>query len=395
MRRNVRLPIAQGAILTLSICATMLWVLAGCQMPSSDAHGLKEGTQLAETVQPAVRFMHLTGWGGGKPEEIVPLAADTGFDEIIVWSQDPKYLRTLIDVGREHGVAIYASLYLNDVSDWKRRHPDTPAPLQVMNDEENRAVERLQKDTTPDKSQYQFGGEPVQPHEVLNEDLLCFHHEEVAEFFRGQIRELATVEGLRGIAFDYFGYRNYHSCYCPHSMDLFEQYQRSHPELALDKALDAFSLDSLVDFNNSLIAYVRQVNPNLKTATHIYPVFLPEPLYGNRLDVDECGQTAAWFFEPFWGFEKIRQYSRTIFGSEKACFPRCEGAALIGVYVRPSYYAAKTPERVAEELKAILDGGGDHVQVCSMNDVLRNEPYRAVFKKFFAAHRIGHGENAR
>src|SRR5208337_2720697 len=162
----------------------------------------------------------------------------------------------------------------------------------------------------------------------------------------------ASVEGLRGIAFDFFGYRNYHCCYCPRSMQLFEQYRKRHPELAADKALDAFSLESLVDFNNSLAAYARQVNPNLKIITHVYPVFLPEPLYGNRLDVDECGQTAAWFFEPFWDYEKTRQYSRIIFGEAKAYFPRCEGTALIGIYDQPGKFSVKTPERVAEELQA-------------------------------------------
>lgn len=55
----------------------------------------------------------------------------------------------------------------------------------------------------------------------------------------------------------------------------------------------------------------------------------------------------------------------------------------------------KSPERVAEELQAILDGGGDRVQVCSMNDVLGNEPYRAVFKKFFGGHRSRPADNER
>jgi len=377
----------QRTVVASVFCVTALTALVSCQMQPSGSPGPKGKTQLAKAIRPAARFIQLTGWGGGKPEEIVPLAAETGFDQIVVWNQDPDYLRALIAAGRKQGIGIYASLDLNDVRVWKARHSAATPPLQVMNDEENRALERLLSDPTPGKSRYQYGGEPVQPREVLIEEMLCFHHAGVADFFREQIKALASVEGLRGIAFDDFGYRNYHCCYCPRSTQLFEQYRRRHPEMAADKALDAFSLESLVSFNNSLAAYARQINPKLKILTHVYPVFLPEPLYGNRLDVDECGQTAAWFFEPFWDYKKIRRYSRVIFGEENAFFPRSKGVALIGIYAQPDKYSMKSPERVEEELQAILDGGGDRVQVCSMNDVLRHEPYRAVFKKFFAGHR--------
>ncbi|MBM4047821.1 MAG: hypothetical protein FJ279_22175, partial [Planctomycetes bacterium] len=41
-------------------------------------------------------FVQLTGWGGGKPEEIVPQAAEVGFNEIIVWNQDSAYLTRLV-----------------------------------------------------------------------------------------------------------------------------------------------------------------------------------------------------------------------------------------------------------------------------------------------------------
>lgn len=114
-----------------------------------------------------------------------------------------------------------------------------------------------------------------------------------------------------------------------------------------------------------------------------YPVFLPEPLYGNRLDVDFCGQTAAWFFEPFWSYEKIRAHTQVICGEEKKYFSRPEGVAMIGVYTRPALYPVKSPERLAKELQAILDGQGDRVQVCSLNDVLKDPATREVFRRLF------------
>jgi hypothetical protein len=166
-------------------------------------------------------------------------------------------------------------------------------------------------------------------------------------------------------------------------MQTFEAWNRRHPDLAPDKAMERFSLETLVEFVNGLARYARSVRAEAKVTCHVYPVFLPEPLYGNRLDVDFCGQTAAWYFEPLWSYEKIRAYTRVICGEEKKYFARPEGVAMIGVYNRPELYSVKSPERLAGELQAILDGGGDRVQVCSLNDVLKDPATREVFRRMF------------
>jgi hypothetical protein len=166
-------------------------------------------------------------------------------------------------------------------------------------------------------------------------------------------------------------------------MKAFEAWHRQHPGLPLNKALDRFSQDTLVDFVNGLARYARSVRADAKVTCHVYPVFLPEPLYGNRLDVDYCGQTAAWYFEPLWSYEKIRAYTRMICGEEKKYFARPEGVAMIGVYTRPELFPVKSPERLTGELQAILDGGGDRVQVCSLNDVLKDPATREVFRQVF------------
>ncbi|MDY0165040.1 MAG: hypothetical protein RBS80_00765 [Thermoguttaceae bacterium] len=329
------------------------------------------------------QFVQLTGWGGGKPEEIVPQAAEVGFDEIIVWSHDPQYLGQLVAFGREHKIGIYSSIHLGDLKDWKKRRPGVDPPLQEMNAQENAALERIQADETKGKSGYQYGGEPVQEVEVLSAPLMCFHHPEVRIFFEEQIRDLLQVPGLRGIAMDYFGYRNYRCCRCPTSLRAFEVWHRQHPDLAPEAALDRFSLETLVDFVNGLARYARTEVAEAKVTCHVYPVFLPEPLYGNRLDVDFCGQTAAWYFEPFWSYEKIRSYTRVIFGEEKKYFARSEGVAMIGVYTRPDLYPVKPPERLTGELQAILNGQGDRVQICSLNDVLNDPATREVFRQIF------------
>jgi len=236
------------------------------------------------------KFIQLTGWGGGNPEDIVPKAADTGFNEIIVWNNKPEYLNKLVQIGKKYDIGVYSSLSLTQLDRWKKRFPQSSPPLQVMNEKENAALKRIQDDKSVGKSNYQFGGEPFQKIEVLETPLLCFHHPEVVEFYKKEIKDILTsVPDIKGIAYDYFGYRNYHCCYCELSQKLFQQWRKNHPNMPEAKALDAFSLETLVDFNNKLSEYARTIKPDVKIATHVYPVFLPEPLYGNRLDVDYCG----------------------------------------------------------------------------------------------------------
>ena len=328
------------------------------------------------------KTLKLTGWGYGEPEKVIPDAAEVGFDEIILWSHDVNYIQPWVEIGKKYSIDIYGSIFLNNISSWKAKKPGKAVPLQEMNERENLALKRIQNDTNKGKSNYQQGGETYQEIEVLTNELLCFHHPEVLNHFKEQIKSCLTIPGIKGIAFDIFGYRNYRRCYCRKSMELFQQYWSQHPDSPYDKALNDFSLQTLVDFNNDMADCTRSINPNITITNHVYPVFLPEPLYGNRLNLDECCQTAAWFFEPFWDYEKIKNYSQIIFGEEKKYYPDSEGAALIG-YTEKMLDTYKDPNRVEKELQAIIDSEGDRIHVCVMNEVLDNKQVRNIFKKFF------------
>ena len=321
----------------------------------------------------------LTGWGGGKAENVVPKAAEAGFSELVVHHEDTANFAAFIGLGRQHGIGIYAWLYLGDLPAWRNAFPDADPPLQAMSPDEQEALKRLQADKTPGKSRYQFGGEPVNDREVLETPLLCFHDPRVTEAFKKQVVEMLRFPGVKGVAFDYLGYQNYRCCLCPTSQEQFAVYRKQHPELSSEQSLQRFSLETLVDFNNRLSAYVRTVNPDAQVIAHVYPVFLAEPLYGNRLDLDVCAQTAAWYFEPFWSAEKIRRYSRIIAQEANRYHPRPRGAALIGF----AKYPVKSGGHLAAELQAILDGGCSRVHVCSLNDVLDTPEAASVFRGFF------------
>ena len=325
----------------------------------------------------------LTGWGGGKAADVVPKAAAAGFGELVVHHENAENFASFITLGKQHGIGVYAWLYLGDLPAWEKAYPDDAPPLQVMAPAEDETLKRIEADKTPGKSQYQFGGEPVNEVEVLTTPLLCFHDPRVFKAFCKQIDEMLRVPGIRGVAFDYIGYRNYRCCHCPVSQSQLAAYRKEHPEMSREVSLERFSFETLVDFNNRLAAYARTVKPDGPVITHIYPVYLPQPLYGNHLDLDVCGQTAAWFFKPFWSEEKIHAYARVIATEAKRYHSRPHGAALVGYGKDP----VKSSKRLAAELQAILDGGCSRVHVCSLNAVLNNPEAAEVFRRFFGGKR--------
>ncbi len=352
------------------------WLLAGAAVLSAAA------VLGADAPVPEARFVDRTAWSTGEPEAIVPGAARVGFNELIVWAHDRETLEELVRLGNEHGVAVFSAVGLNQIKDWKRRYPDTPPPLQRMNEAETAALRRFQ---SGDREGFQHGDRPLgDAAEVLPNQMLCMRDPRTAEFLRAEIRDLLAVKGLRGIAFDYIGFRNYRCCRCDRCEESFRVWRKAHPGAPQDDggARKAFSLRTLVGFNNELAGYIRSIAPGAKIVTHVYPVFLPEPLYGNRLDVDVCGQTAAWISDPLWPKERIRQYADAIFGEEKAYCPNAEGSALVCFFGRGPGMPERTPARLAMELQTILDVGGDRVQLCSLKHLLADEAAAAVFRRF-------------
>ncbi len=296
-------------------------------------------------------------WRGGwcslrDADAVIACARETGFTALIAHGP-PDRMRDFSRRCREQGIEPYFWFALGPGD------KTLEACRQVMSPaEEQRALE-LQADQDPAKHGYQFGGEPIPGrHEVFESPLLCFHQPAVADWCRAQIEAMLTAcPDLAGVAFDYFGYRNYRHCLCERSRRLAADFRAAHPELDEAAALDRFSLESLLSFNNDLAAFVRRVRPGARVATHVYPVFLPEPLYGNRLDVDYCCQTVAWFFPPYWEREKIMAYATTVVREGPRFFPHARGVPFVGVYAgRP--YADKSPERLEAELAAVREAVG-------------------------------------
>ena len=100
-----------------------------------------------------------------------------------------------------------------------------------------------------------------------------------------------------------------------------------------------FYRDTLVNYINYLANYARSKKKGIKTTIHIWPVFAPDPLYGNSLDLDYCGQTAAWY--TLWPRDKIAKYSKIISKQAQKYYQRQEGVGMIGYYDRPGKFPVK------------------------------------------------------
>jgi len=320
------------------------------------------------------------------------------------------------------GINVYPTVTLSPEG-WEKVHPGVPPPLQKMTDAEIAVKAILSGTSTTHRSSarkegeadepqdwdvsdkqknalatmgranamvqthYQWGGEPELKHfgkgmntEVLLYDILCPNTPGVKELMESRIKEALAIPGVKGVAFDGIGYQNYHACFCPVCEKMFNEFcEREKKDPKKAGVRDEFSLKCLVDLNNKMVDYVHALKADAITVNHIWPVFMPEPLYGNRLKMDFCGQTAAWYF--YWDPWRIEKYSRTISCEQEKYWKGVKGVTLIGYYDNPAF-PVKTPAKVESELRAILRGGSKYLMVCGLDDLLRNEDVCEVFKKF-------------
>lgn len=340
--------------------------------------------KLEPSVKKQVQERKLTLFvsGGGESDEIIPEVKKIGACAFWCSAYPLESLKKFIKAGKKYSIDIYGTLSLADIDLWKAKKHGINPPLQKMNTEEMKVYEMLKDRNTRFATDYQWGEEPKgKKTEVLIHALLCFHDEKVKDFFKEQINEVLQIDGLKGIGFDFFGYQNYRCCMCDVSEELFQKYLKEHSEMTVEKAREQFSLETLISFYNELSDYARSIKPDIKIITHIYPVFLPEPFYGNRLDIDYCCQTVAWFFP--WNLARVARYTKTIVSIDKKYYKRNNGVAMIGFYHDREFFPTKQPERIEKELETIVKNGCFYILVHNINDVLKNQEVKKIFSKYF------------
>lgn len=232
---------------------------------------------------------------------------------------------------------------------------DNDGLSQVMTAEDEAQYAVQKKWRKPEEQQYQWGGEPVDGrHEVLFMRLRCHHRKETLNWARQDIAGVLThCPAVAGVALDYYGYQNYRSCRCAESEKQFAAYRAQHPKLGEEEARAAFSAESLAAAINEICNYVREVKPEAKTAIHVYPTFLPEPLYGKRLDLDYCCQSVAWYFSPYWPDDKITRYAGRVVKEQNENYSRQRGIPFVGVKPAARFSAEVRLVRTATQSDAL------------------------------------------
>jgi hypothetical protein len=327
----------------------------------------------------------LTGWGTDSKnlEKFIADAEEVGFDVLISGSNDPVFLKKTVEVAKKHNIKIFSCITpmggLGNL--WKKNYPERPIPWQVMTEDEETALKFIAAGKNRYIIPYQFGGEPKMTNEVWLSKIICFNDLDARELYKPIIDDIVSISGIEGLAFDGFGYQNYRRCHCENCQKLLIEYGRKHPEMSKTEREIAFFRDTLVDYINYLADYARSKKKDIKTTIHVWPVFTSDPLYGNRLNIDFCGQTAAWY--TLWPEEKIIKYSKIISENAKKYHQRQEGVGMIGYYDKPGQFPIKDASRVDMELRTMIGNGCRRIQVCGSKDVIENKEISAVFKKYF------------
>ena len=198
--------------LAMGFCLLAGWISAICAQ-----NGL-EGVHAPKTAEKVWRG----GWAGKEkdPQALVDTARKLGFSALMIHAGDDfAYLEDLCKRARAANIDVYYWYHISGAEKDK-------GWWQVVSPAEAEKARRLKDDKAPDKHGYQYGGEPVNDQsDVFEGELLCFHRPEVVEACGRKLEDvLRRCPGLAGVAFDYFGYKNYRCCHCPFSEKMFEEY---------------------------------------------------------------------------------------------------------------------------------------------------------------------------
>jgi hypothetical protein len=222
---------------------------------------------------------------------------------------------------------------------------------------------------------FQYGGEPVPGNrEVLHMNLACPRDPGVIAYGVAEALRYHQL-GYDGICWDFVGYRNYHSCEC-------RRCRKTLASLQAGGAVtpEAFYLSSLTGLYSRLYYETKKSAPELLIAAHIYPAYLPNIHYGQKISADYYGETVAWFFQPHWSFEKIREYARkTLFPSGE--FGQMEAMPMIGFYTDGQFSRdRKSPERLELELRILRLERAKNLMICELGHLLRDPAAMKVVK---------------
>jgi hypothetical protein len=309
------------------------------------------------------KMVWIWSMGDKSDAETISLAKSLGFN--VVSARD----KAMVEECHRQGVQALGAL-------WMSSAPKEFA--QVMRPEEDDWLKKL---ANPTEQLFQEGGEPIRGGEVWAGQAWCLDRPEALAYGKEMIDKFIR-DGYDGIALDAVGYSNHYACFCPVSLAKQQEYAHAHPELAPAAARLQYSDQALVNFCTKLVAYAKAQKPGIVVTCHIYPYFAPNPLYGNRIPIDYCGQTVSWFFHPYWGMDKVERYAYEVAQAGNAYHSNSIGAPFLGIYTLPPFAMHHKPAaRVREELRAIKRAGARALQIAELGNILNDPEIAQVVKE--------------
>ena len=281
--------------------------------------------------------------------------------------------------------------------------PFCDSHAQVLSPEEARLQAELQSRFAPPRAKgdagdrgrtdlwrerhYRLGGEPEPGNsEVFVESIGCFVGTNAcAKGAARLVERLKANPEAKAVCLDYIGYANYRGCSHPDCQRLLKAWLEREGLADTEENRDRFFEDQIVAYYAALYDAVKAYDPSVVVYAHIYPVFLPDPLYGSRLKLDYCAQTCAWYFR--WPMEKVRKYAETVVRDQRKHWPFAHGVPFVAYGpwandIDPDF--RKTPEDLDRELRAVLESGAEYLSVHEIDSIIADPAVFAVFKKYCA-----------
>lgn len=253
-----------------------------------------------------------------------------------------------------------------------------------VSDKKERQKESLRRKS---EGRYSYGGEPLPGVKFFGRDevfwegqISCFIGEKARQIACEALDKLCRTPGIDGVAFDFVGYSNYRGCEHPECLKLCAEYLKKNNLPDTKENRERFYLHELAEYYRVCAEHIRKINPRFKVMAHLYPVFLPEPLYGNRLDIDIAGETCAWY--RIWDVKKVEEYARYIVENQHRYHKNTYCVPFLAIS-KSEVFDVKTPEVVEQELQAILKSGTDSLMIHEFSSLIARPEIMAVFDKYF------------
>ena len=314
--------------------------------PSSDANQVRRMVEQTQQWGFNVLIVNTTGGGLACYESNI-LKTPPGR------KGDP--FREAVAEARRRNIQVYGWVSYLSNSGLDTLYKQHPEYYQVVKPEEEAEANRPQ--INPDRPNIMLG-------KWLSPDRgLADHEKRITE-------EIVRGYDLDGIAIDFLGYRNYKADYGEFSTAKRQEYAQAHPELSEAEVLRRVSEQSLAAWTGQLREAVHAVKPGMKLAIHVYPDFDLNPLYGNLLPVEYCGQTIAWFYKPHWSLEKVSRRQEEFLAAQGRNHAFQTHVPFVGVRLGD---VRKSPDRLRAEIRIAGRGGCKNIMV-AFHETLDRDP---------------------